>query len=108
MSPADRPLALLNARIVDPAARLDAKGALFVRDGRIEAVVTDGDPGPVGADYETLDAAGALLIPGLVDLRAKTGEPGFATRESLRAASVAAAAGGVTSGVGVRETGAVS
>ncbi|MCA6321511.1 MAG: dihydroorotase, partial [Phenylobacterium sp.] len=96
MSPAVRPLALLNARIVDPAARLDAKGALFVRAGRIEAVVTDGDPGPVGADYETLDAAGALLIPGLVDLRAKTGEPGFETRETLRSASEAAAAGGVT------------
>jgi dihydroorotase len=92
----DRPLALLNARIVDPASGLDARGALFVRDGRIEAVVTDGDPGAVGADYETLDAAGALLIPGLVDLRAKTGEPGFETRETLRSASEAAAAGGVT------------
>jgi dihydroorotase-like cyclic amidohydrolase len=39
----DRPLALLNARIVDPASGLDARGALFVRDGRIEAIVTDGD-----------------------------------------------------------------
>jgi dihydroorotase len=92
----DRPLALLNARIVDPASGLDARGALFIRNGGIEAVVTNSDPGAVGADYETLDAAGALLIPGLVDLRAKTGEPGFETRETLRSASEAAAAGGVT------------
>jgi len=43
VSPADRPLALLNARIVDPAAGLDAKGALFVRDGPVidEASVVD-------------------------------------------------------------------
>ena len=97
MSPApDRPLAILNARIVDPASRLDARGALFVRDGVIEAVVTGSDPGAVGADYETLDAGGTLLIPGLVDLRVKTGEPGFETRETLRSAAEAAAAGGVT------------
>ena len=97
MSPApDRPLAILNARIVDPASRLDARGALFVRDGVIETIVTGSDPGAVGADYETLDARGALLIPGLVDLRVKTGEPGFETRETLRSAAEAAAAGGVT------------
>ena len=97
MSPApDRPLAILNARIVDPASRLDARGSLFVRDGVVEAVVTGSDPGSVGADYETLDAGGTLLIPGLVDLRVKTGEPGFETRETLRSAAEAAAAGGVT------------
>ncbi|MFM8819520.1 MAG: dihydroorotase [Phenylobacterium sp.] len=91
-----RPLAILNARIVDPASGLDARGALFARDGAIEAVVAGSDPGAVGPDHEVIDAGGSLLIPGLVDLRAKTGEPGFETRETLRSASEAAAAGGVT------------
>lgn len=93
---AHRPLAILNARILDPASGLDARGALFVRDGAIEAVVAGSDPGAVSPDHEVIDAGGSLLIPGLVDLRAKTGEPGFETRETLRSASEAAAAGGVT------------
>jgi dihydroorotase len=38
-----------------------------------------------------------LLIPGLVDMRVKTGEPGFEPKETLKSAARAAAAGGVTS-----------
>ena len=93
---AHRPLAILNARILDPASGLDARGALFVRDGIVEGVVAGSDPDAVSPDHEVIDAGGSLLIPGLVDLRAKTGEPGFETRETLRSASEAAAAGGVT------------
>jgi predicted amidohydrolase len=36
-----RPIAFTNARIVDPASGLDARGALFVRDGRIEIAKAD-------------------------------------------------------------------
>jgi dihydroorotase len=38
-----------------------------------------------------------MLSPGLIDLRVKTGEPGSETKETLKSASRAAAAGGVTS-----------
>jgi dihydroorotase len=44
-----------------------------------------------------VDGRGAMLAPGLVDLRVKTGEPGFETKETLKSAALAAAAGGVTS-----------
>jgi dihydroorotase len=44
-----------------------------------------------------IDAAGALLCPGLIDLRVKTGEPGSEPKETLKSAARAAAAGGVTS-----------
>ncbi len=44
-----------------------------------------------------IDARGGLLIPGLIDLRVKTGEPGSEPKETLKSASRAAAAGGVTS-----------
>ena len=44
-----------------------------------------------------IDCDGAMLAPGLVDLRVKTGEPGAEPKETLKSAARAAAAGGVTS-----------
>ena len=48
-------------------------------------------------DIEVIDCAGAMLAPGLVDIRVKTGEPGAEPKETLKSAARAAAAGGVTS-----------
>ncbi|MDO9249409.1 MAG: dihydroorotase, partial [Phenylobacterium sp.] len=92
-----QPTAFLNARIVDPASGWDGPGALLVRDGRIADVVHGGDLGSLSPDIEVIDARGAMLAPGLVDLRVKTGEPGSETKETLKSAGLAAAAGGVTS-----------
>ena len=92
-----RPVAFVNARLVDPESGYDGPGAVVVRDGliaddfraaRIEA------PSP---DLELVDCGGAMLAPGLIDLRVKTGEPGAETKETLKSAARAAAAGGVTS-----------
>jgi dihydroorotase len=91
-----RPLALINARLVDPASGHDGPGALLVRDGLIEDVTHGAFAAPTG-DAEVFDCAGALLTPGLIDLRVKTGEPGSETKETLGSAARAAAAGGVTS-----------
>jgi dihydroorotase len=43
-----------------------------------------------------VDAAGACLAPGLIDLRANLGEPGAEHRETISSAAQAAAAGGIT------------
>jgi len=43
-----------------------------------------------------VDAAGACLAPGLIDLRANLGEPGAEHRETIASAAQAAAAGGIT------------
>jgi len=78
---------------VDPASGLDRIGALLVRDGRI----ADLGPAlgrPEGADV--VDAGGAVLCPGLVDMRAELGEPGGEYRETIASAAQAAAAGGIT------------
>lgn len=91
-----KPLAFLNARLVDPETSYDGPGALLVRDGVIAEIVKGSQPSP-SSDYEVIDCAGAMLAPGLVDLRVKTGEPGAETKETLKSASRAAAAGGVTS-----------
>jgi dihydroorotase len=91
-----RPLAFMNARVVDPASGYDGPGAVIVTEGVIADVVKGGDPGSLSPDVEVLDVGGKLLIPGLVDIRVKTGEPGAETKETLKSASRAAAAGGVT------------
>ncbi|MBI3677073.1 MAG: dihydroorotase [Proteobacteria bacterium] len=89
-------LAFINARLIDPASKLDATGGLLVEDGLIRdfgaRLFRDGKPG----DAEVIDCGGHVLSPGLIDMRVSTGEPGSEHRETLESASHAAAAGGVT------------
>jgi dihydroorotase len=88
-------LALLNARLLDPASGYDGPGAVLVEDGRIRDVMRGaGAAAPTGVT--AVDAAGLCLAPGLIDIRVKTGEPGAEPRETLKSAALAAAAGGVT------------
>lgn len=86
---------LENARLLDPASGLDKRGSLLLADGRIRAV--DAASGDIPADIPRLDCLGHTLAPGLVDMCVFTGEPGSEYRETLRSASEAAAAGGITS-----------
>ena len=88
-----RPLLFRGARLVDPAADTDTPGDLLVVDGRIVAA-GPGIAAPEGA--EIIECAGAVLAPGLVDMQVHTGEPGLEHIETLASASMAAAAGGVT------------
>lgn len=80
-----------NARLVDPEAQAVEPSTLTIRDGRIEAV---GGDAPEGA--ELVDCGDRCLAPGIVDWGVKIGEPGERHKESFRSASLAAAAGGVT------------
>lgn len=92
-----RPIAFQNARLVDPESRYDGPGALVVKDGTIADVSKGKDFKSLSDDVQVIDCAGGMLAPGLIDLRVKTGEPGSETKETLRSAALAAAAGGVTS-----------
>jgi dihydroorotase len=94
-----RPLLLANARLVDPAGA-EQRGSVLVREGAIA------DVGQVGevSDCDLVDCAGQVVAPGLVDMRAFIGEPGAEHRETLRSASEAAAAGGVTTIVCMPDT----
>jgi dihydroorotase len=68
-------------------------GELLIRDGKIADF--GGSLGtPDGA--EIIEAEGAILMPGLVDMRASLGEPGYEYRETIASAAQAAAAGGIT------------
>ena len=80
-------------RLVDPDSGLDAPGSLLVRDGRIAAIGAITEP---PEDAIVVDGEGGVLCPGLVDMRAALGEPGFEYRETIQSAARAAAAGGIT------------
>ena len=90
-----RPVALVNARLIDPASGLDQLGGLLIADGRIADLGRHIEAGSIG-DAEIVDCAGRVLAPGLIDLMVSAGEPGHEHRETLATASRAAAAGGVT------------
>ncbi len=92
-----QPIAFINARLVDPETGYDGPGALVVADGKIGEVTHASSFADLSADIRVVDSAGALLCPGLIDLRVKTGEPGSEPKETLKSAARAAAAGGVTS-----------
>jgi len=65
----------------------------LVRDGLIADLGSGlGRPDDVTA----VQAEGAILCPGLVDMRATLGEPGYEYRETIETAAQAAAAGGIT------------
>ncbi|MGD9741804.1 MAG: dihydroorotase [Dongiaceae bacterium] len=99
-----RPTAFRNARLIDPASGLDAVGGLLVVDGLIA------DVGPaIGRDglaesFEIVECGGHCLAPGLVDMRVQLREPGEEHKETIASASLAAAAGGVTSMVALPNT----
>jgi dihydroorotase len=86
----------INARLIDPASGRDEPGGLLVTDG----LITDlgghlRRNAPAGA--AVVDCLGHILCPGLIDAQVYTGDPGQEHRETLKTASFAAAAGGVTS-----------
>jgi dihydroorotase len=95
--------AFLNARLVDPASGKDEPGGLLVKDG----VIADlGGHLRRNAPERTqvVDCKGHVLCPGLIDMQVFTGEPGQEHRETLKTASQAAAAGGVTTMVVMPDT----
>ena len=88
--------AYLNAHVIAPQQGLNGTGGLLIEDGWILAAGPQVTREMVGTSTQITDCKGKLLIPGLIDMRVFTGEPGSEYRETLASASEAAAAGGVT------------
>lgn len=85
-----------NARLLDPATGLDAKGALLTDGAKIADFGPELAEAKVPEDTEVVDLGGLCVAPGLVDMRVLLGEPGQEQKETIKSASRAAAAGGVT------------
>jgi dihydroorotase len=86
-------LHIKNGRLIDPANGIDAILDLYIADGRI-AGIQDAPAGFTAA--RTIDAAGLVVAPGLVDLSARLREPGYEYKATLESEMQAAVQGGVT------------
>ena len=89
---------LINARIIDPSQQMDEKGSLIVdENGKVKAIGKDVKKIDISSSAEIIDLKNNILIPGIVDMKAFVGEPGYEYKENFRTLSHAALAGGVTS-----------
>lgn len=86
-------LILRDVRLFDPGSGLDHAHRTVVIEG--DTIAALDAPVDVPGD-RVVEGQGRLLVPGLVDLRAHLGEPGFTKRETIGSGARAAARGGIT------------
>jgi dihydroorotase len=86
-------LLIRGGRAIDPANGLDARRDVLLRDGVISEIGEHLE----AADAEVLDASGAIVAPGFVDMHVHLREPGQTHKETIATGSAAAVAGGFTS-----------
>lgn len=88
-------IAIINARVIDPQNNLNGEFNILIRDGKIVAV--NKGRGKIPEDIIVIDAKGAIVCPGFVDIHVHLREPGFEYKEDIESGSKAAVAGGFTS-----------
>jgi len=81
-----------SGRVIDPAGKVDDICDILVEAGRIAKVARN----IKAAADTTIDAAGKIVIPGLVDMHVHLREPGREDKETVASGTKAAAARGVT------------
>ncbi len=86
---------IYNAQIVNEGREFT--GAVLVKDGFIEEVFGGTPPPSLLHSFESLDAHGRLLIPGVIDDQVHFREPGLTHKGEIYTEARAAVAGGVTS-----------
>ncbi len=89
-------LLVRGGRVIDPSQGIDRVDDVLVRDGLVVAVGHAGTQ-PVGRVDETIDAAGLIVSPGLVDMHVHLREPGREEDETIETGTRAALTGGFTS-----------
>ncbi len=88
----EKELLIKNGHVIDPANGIDKKCDVLVVGDKIAEV------GKVGKSVtDTIDAAGKLVVPGLIDIHVHFREPGDEEEETIASGSAAAVAAGFTS-----------
>ena len=89
-----------NGSIIDPARRVATIGNVLVEDGKVARVIDLADltidHEPIGDDIEIINARGAVIAPGFIDLHTHLREPGEEHKETIATGTQAAARGGFT------------
>jgi len=80
-------------RVLDPANKIDKVQDVLIVDGRIAEIGSN----LAGDGAQVLDAAGKVVVPGLIDLHVHLRDPGQEYKEDIVSGTRAAAAGGFTS-----------
>lgn len=86
---------LTHGRIVNEGKCFD--GSLVIEDEVIAEILEGKDAQPAKPVDQTIDAAGCMVIPGVIDSHVHFREPGLTDKATIESESRAAAAGGVTS-----------
>ena len=85
-------IAIRNGRVIDAASGFDGSADLLLENGRIALVGMV----PEGSGDSEIDAAGLVVMPGLIDMHVHLRQPGFDNKETISTGTAAAAAGGFT------------
>ncbi len=98
-----------NGRVIDPG-HFDGAADILIADGRIVALIPEasskissaeewGDAADSGSEVsvdQVVDAAGCIVVPGLIDMHVHLRDPGQEYKETIESGISAAAAGGFT------------
>ena len=89
-----------NGSIIDPARRVATVGNVLVEEGKVSRVIDLADltmeHEPLTDDIEVINARGAVIAPGFIDLHTHLREPGDEHKETIATGTQAAARGGFT------------
>ena len=86
-------LLIKGGRVIDPANNLDEASDILIENGKIFNVAKN-----IKANgSEVIDAAGKIVMPGIVDMHVHLREPGREDKETIATGTAAALKGGVTS-----------
>jgi dihydroorotase len=86
-------LLIHGGRLIDPAQGLDGGFDLLIEDATVRRIGAGIEPPP---GCERFDAAGRVVVPGLIDVHVHLREPGQESKETVSTGVAAAVAGGFT------------
>ncbi|NBC10935.1 MAG: amidohydrolase family protein [Planctomycetes bacterium] len=100
---ASPPLIITQGRVIDPRSGRDETADVVLAHGKVQKIGKATDADRTGG-AQTIDAAGRIVCPGLIDPQVHFREPGQEDKETIETGAASAVAGGFTSVVCMANT----